>query len=218
MKVVNFVFEIMEEASASLRNSLEVYWPADAKNDPPERNLSMHFCHVLVLSRKGFFIYPEADHPHKKENKIQGIDILAISPDKSCCFACEFKAYTGESMTKSSKDIERVTSFHLNGNSNPNIFGHNRINTVSKCANNFGIVAGLLWRPGNDTGNISTKTKQIEFDNKVKHYNGRVADPILGIRSEAGGEVRGSYYLYHATFGKLNQRAEGRSSLVHFLG
>lgn len=199
MRIDTFVFGVMEETATSVSKSFDVYWSGDVKNDPPERNLSVHFCHVLL--NKGFYVYAEADHPHKKEKKIQGIDILAISPDRTCCFACEFKAYSGESMIKSLNDLERVATFHLNKNFAANVFGQERIDTVNTCTKRYGIVAGLLWRPGNASPDISTNNKQKEFSDSVRSLDGRVAAPILEKRHEVAGKLRGSYYLYHAVLG-----------------
>ncbi len=189
--------DVLQSTANSLSKAMDVYWAADAAgaNDLPERNLSLHFAHQLMC--RDFSLYAEANHPEKKINgrEVQGIDMLAISPDRDYYLACEFKNYVGHTMHLSQDDLDRVATFDLNRNFASEIMLPNRKETLKKCAEGFGLVAGLTWMYGADPKiNLSTSQNHKPFEEKVKKLDGRVLKEIPLNKHEA----KGRYFLLSA--------------------
>lgn len=131
---------IVQRTVASQCRSLDYYWPADARfrNDIVENNLTLHFAHAFLVG--GYAVLAEVDHP-----LAQGLDLLAISPDRAHLFAIEVKRHIGGGMRSSAPDIERLQSFRLNRALPAGILGDEPLRVLSECKSGMGTVAGLKW-------------------------------------------------------------------------
>jgi hypothetical protein len=191
---------VLLDTATSLKRSMDAYWSADegGKYDLPESNVSLHFAHQLLC--RGFHVYAEANHPEGQLDgrKIQGIDMLAISPDRKWWLACEFKKYIGSNMTYSMDDLNRVATFQLNKNLDPDQIGHMGLETVELCTKGIGLVAGMTWAGGqNPQIKFSRSERHRTFVEKLEKRGGQVLEPIL-VRQYQETKAKGAYFLLAA--------------------
>jgi hypothetical protein len=188
---------LMAQTAVALHNSFDVYWPGDAEGsrDARERNLSLHFAHVLLSN--GFGAYAEAPHPNPA---YRGIDILGIKASEKLYIASEFKRQTGGNLDRSITDVGRVASFRLNSRLSGQRIGVEMAAIIKTCTQGVGLVAGLLWvREGGEVPKAGTLALS-RCGQCVLRHGGRVAEPIL-VRSYdvQARTARGSYYLLYAS-------------------
>ncbi|WP_026840534.1 hypothetical protein [Citrifermentans bremense] len=202
-----YIHDIMIDTAAFLRRSLDVYWPTNvgSLNDLPERNLSAHFSHAVLM--RNFHLFAEVNNQYKSEKEL--LDILCISPDKRYHLTCEFKTYTNGSMRRSVRDIDRVHTFPLNVDLSPEIFGSPFVNTLQQCHSRIGVIAGVLWRKSFESPSLNS-TAQQAFARRVEELNGVITDEPILVREYRPGSGspfsswEGAYYLYYALVGDLH--------------
>ena len=123
--------------ASSLGRSFSNYWPADDKNDPVERNVSLHFSHVLLC--EGLSVFAEADHP--KGRPILGIDIFGLSPCNTWFLGCEFKRlYSAEKLLSLAADVDRLSSFWPRTEYSTKLYGQQVRESTNACKTDFGSV------------------------------------------------------------------------------
>lgn len=145
-RIENQIGLLVSEAAASIRRSLDIYWPADAegRNDACEANLSVHLGHIL-LSRN-FSVFAEVDHPN---DDVRGIDLLGISPGNQWFLACEFKRlYSEATLLSMLVDVDRLSRFWLNTGLKAERCGEDVVRIARGCSQGYGLVAGLNWVKG----------------------------------------------------------------------
>ena len=188
------IHHLMTETAKALGRSFDYYWPCDehGKNDPPERNLSIHLAHVLL--QKGYAVFAEADHP---DESVQGIDILGITPDKEWFLACEIKKHLKSGMSESIEDLPRVAEFWLNENLTYKRCGSEPIEVLKTCCGGIGLVAGLKWIDKQETAPHQATLDRTRFGEELNNLGGAIGDPIL-VRRYTGPAAPGAYYLQYA--------------------
>ena len=191
--------QLMESTAASLRHSLDLYWPSDVegRNDLNERNLSLHFAHVLLS--KGFGVFAEAHYPVSfPDGKF--LDLLGISPDGDCCVVCEFKKHGKErGMTASTWDVERILKFDLHREIAEPRWSKRHVEISSKCRTGIGIVAGLKWTNNSKKSPRLGDSQKSDFAVKIAGIGGAIGESILVWDQTSFGRL-GGYYLQFASF------------------
>lgn len=98
---------IVNRGLDSLRNSLDVYWPAINENDMTERNLSIHVAHSFIQSNWG--VYGEASFPKSADKRL---DLLALHEETNTFVAAESKILPdGNRAMGLATDVERIKTF-----------------------------------------------------------------------------------------------------------
>jgi hypothetical protein len=116
----------------SMSDSLHFYWPSIGRNDIPERNISAHLSHVLLVN--DFFLYAEA---HTDDSASMHLDLLALHPSKDTLVAGEFKRlYTSEKAWAMVEDLSRLRKWRL---------GQDRGHPQLRASHRFGVLAGTTW-------------------------------------------------------------------------
>lgn len=183
---------LMESVAASLRHSLEMYWPSDVdlRNDPNERNLSIHFSHVLMTMNFG--VFAEARFPAGC-SEAKYLDILGISPDGDFFVVAEFKKHSkGAGMTASTWDVDRALMFDLHRGLSEPRWSKRRVEISANCTTGIGIVGGLKWRSRNRSADQLNRA----FDDRIAAIGGTIGEPIVVWQ----GVKKGAYYLSFAHF------------------
>lgn len=189
-------------AAQSLYESLRVYWPADEydRNDPGERNVSLHFAHAMIAAK--FAVFGEAWHSAPLERKSSRIDLLGISPNCSWFLACEFKRLFAKHYVDLAFDIEKLSRFSLNSKLKSDSCGELVARVATHCKLGVGLVGGLcsstinadlieFWR------GAPPKRKSIAtIEQKLTQRNG-ICLPPLHVQTYPTGS---NYYLLVACF------------------
>jgi len=142
-KIETEIKNCLGETADSIGRSFTSYWPADAKNknDPAERNVSLHLAHILL--KREYSMFAEADHPN---TQFQGIDLLGISPQGDWFLACEIKRlFSAEKLSGMLEDLSRLETFWLKQDLTAKSCGEPVARLVKECRTGYGLVAGLHW-------------------------------------------------------------------------
>lgn len=189
------VRDLMHGTAASLRSSLDIYWPSDVafRNDPSERNLSLHYAHTL-LSR-GFAVFAEAHYPAACQDATF-LDILAIAPGGDFFVVGEFKKHAkGAGMTASAWDVDRLLKFDLHRGLAEPRWSKQRAAISANCKRGIGIVAGLKWAAAGRIPQFDRGASKA-FSARLALLGGIIGEPLL-VRESPG---NGAYYLQYAAF------------------
>jgi len=195
--------ELLDLTAKSLERSFEMYWPANDRNDPAERNLSLHFGHSLLT--KDFFVFAEAKH---QQPQILGIDMFAIAPDRSWFLGCEFKRLSSiVRLSSLASDIKRLCGFIPRTAYSTAVFGPMPSEVAACSKDGYGLVAGLHW-----VSHHRSSTRLLDFwtDHEALDLKGGYAkaattmrtakaqllSPIVVIERPTGSR----YYLLAASF------------------
>jgi cupin 2 domain-containing protein len=136
---------LLNQTATSLGQSFANYWPADDKNDPVERNVSLHFAHAMLST--GFSAFAEADHPERRT--ILGIDVFGLAPDNAWFLGCEFnRLYNAETLMSLANDMQRLSSFRPRIAYSSSMYGPTFAVAASCCKGGYGLVGGLHWVSG----------------------------------------------------------------------
>jgi hypothetical protein len=188
---MNPVPEIMVAASSAQARCLDYYWPADAvgSNDLAENNLAVHIAHVCLTRR--FAVFAEVDHPGKC---IQGIDLLAISEDRTQFIAIEVKRHIRAGMSDSADDVVRLDAFRLNPGLLEERCGSKPLRVLSKCQEGFAVVAGLKWYGGQSAPRLDTDSTA----KRIEGLGGEVSS--IRVYQYLESAVCGAYWLQYGCF------------------
>lgn len=191
------IADIMQATATSLRYSLDFYWPSDAagRNDLNERNLSLHYSHVM-LSR-GYGVFAEAHYPTVCEDATY-LDILAIAPAGEHFLVGEFKKHAKVSgMTASSWDVDRILKFDLHRGLTEPKWSKQRVEIATNCLRGIGLIGGLKWSANRKPPRMGGSGHE-KFAARILSLGGTI-DSVL-VRENPLGTTRGGYYLQFASF------------------
>lgn len=193
------ITNLMRQTAASLGRSLSVYWPSDTggRNDPNERNLSIHFAHVLLAN--DFAVFAEAHFPAACfAADANWLDILGIANDGTFFLACEFKKHgKGAAMSASAWDVDRILKFDLpRGLCEPK-WSKARVEISATCKRGIGVVAGLRWTQTGKAMDLP-KLQASRFGQRIVSIGGIVGEPVAVPKKHALSP--GAYFLQFAHF------------------
>lgn len=198
------ILALLKHTATSLRKSFANYWPADDRNDPVERNVSLHFAHAMLSA--GFSTFAEADHPDRAT--IRGIDVFGLAPNNTWFLGCEFKRlYSAEKLLSLATDMQRLSSFQPRIDYSPSIYGPTFAAAASCCKQGYGVVGGLHWLAGDKPSsqildvwispdNHASNSAYGEVVDRMRTVQAVLPEPLPIIEFPTGGR----YYLLAAMF------------------
>lgn len=205
---------LLVQTSQTLRSSFVNYWPTDDKNDPSERNLSLHFAHAMLSA--GFSTFAEAHHSDRAPIRridsdrapIRRIDIFGLAPGNAWFLGGEFKRlHSIEKLESLTEDMQRLNSFRPRSEYSPLFYGPTFAAAVSCCKGGYGIVGGLHSLAGDKRSSSildvwlnpdqhATESTYGEVVRRMKEANAVLPPPLPIIEFPNGSR----YFLLAAVF------------------